>query len=149
MAKEILVMDECVFKLDNAAGSLVDLSGDVISVTLTYNVKRGSYTTVDSKTPNRTLDVPYDWQITAEYVKSKDDATGMYTHLNAWLTGTDNLRSVEVFNDDESAGSFKWSGEVAFGSPGNPVTKRGGSGDPETASVTLVGDGNLTYAIVT
>jgi len=149
MAKVVLLNGECVFKLDNSGGTLTALSDDVTRVTLTKNITRGSYTPVNAMTPVQVVVVPYSWQVVVEYVKTKTDTTGMAYHMNAWNTGTDNLRSVEIYDDDEVAGSYKWSGEVALGSPGSMVDKQGGGGDPEKASVTLVGSGDLSYAVVT
>lgn len=150
-AGDVVIGHAGVIKIDNAAGALTDYSGDVERATGTISeVSGGGYFVANSTWQQQTSETnaPKSWSVSITAVDS-EGATELGGMVRAWLMGTRNHRTVELYQPDESAGSHKMSGEAKLVNPGSFVDITAGSGNPVRKSIQLAGHSTCTYAVVT
>jgi hypothetical protein len=108
-----------VIKLDNASGTLTDISG--VDTKATIDPSRDSKETYVADNENAIVTVGKSKvKIAIEIVYSSATAEGA-TLINAWYYGTRAVsiasRSIELYIPDTSSGSQKYSGEVKLSKP--------------------------------
>lgn len=130
--------------LDNAAGTLTDISGSSNQVNITLTLTSGMTRTFASKWPRRKV-CPKDAKVALQIVYSTAADEGADL-LKDWFFASDpGARTLKIYLPDKNVGSDVFSGEfVIDGDISIPVTA--GSADPIVISVTLAVSGECSYA---
>jgi hypothetical protein len=155
----VLLQNPGVVKIDNAAGTLADISDQVVSCTLTHNMTVGSYHVISTQWQQQTQGaLPKVFELSLTIIKDDTATTGAYDIIQDWCTGTatastaqieTGLKTVELYDPDAGIGSEKWTGEFMLVSAGAPVTKNASSGDAQQLTVTLRSHNAVTRTTVT
>lgn len=138
-------------KIDKAAGTLVDISGQVASCSIATNRNAGTYQTLGSQW-GAAVDGKGTWTVEMEiYMTTGTSESEAYDIFTIWnTTASPGGRSIEVYTPDATTtGSFKFSGEVRLQTMSEMVQLSSDSNQPQRFRVTLLGDGTLTKAAVT
>ena len=132
--------------IDNAGGTLTDISANETSFSLTVNNTTGQYNTLN--TPwTRSVDGPRAWSATCELIA--EPGTNGYSLLRDWIMATSpGARTVRMDQPDSAAGSQRYEGEARIQNADGLLNANASSGDPVRVSFTLVGDGALTASTV-
>ena len=150
-AGDVIIAHGGVFKLDNAAGSLTDYTSDVQNVTADIVKKRGGGYHIASTVWEQQVisdDTPKAATVSVTFVDS-EGAAELGGILRAWHHGSDEARTVEVYDPDANAGSKKVSGEFVLQTPGVHIQKNAGSGNVRTATANMRGNGTIAYTVIT
>jgi hypothetical protein len=150
MAQTATAINECnvVIRLDNASGTLTDISGSSNAVSLTFSNAVTEFKHYDGDNPTRLLvgqDVAID--IVAVYSTTDDEALDL---LRDWSTGaisgTDE-RTIRISIPDETVGSDRYEAEVIPATLDVPFAAD--NAGPVVVSATLNGTGDYTVGRVT
>jgi hypothetical protein len=129
--------------LDNAAGTLKDISGSSNSVDLAYSKVIGELRTFQTRWPRR-QECGKDcvWTLIVVYSTTSDEA---FDILKTWyFQSAPNLRTCTVYLPDKNIGSDMYSGEFRLQDLKIPVSS--GNADPVTVTATLVPSGEVTLS---
>lgn len=109
-----IVATNCVIKLDNASGTLVDISGQTNSVELKPDNAVAEYRVFGTIWKQRKAGVGKDCPVTIKVVMSTTAAEALGL-LNGWFFGgVDNARTLEFYAPDGNTGSGLWRGEYVL-----------------------------------
>lgn len=134
------------FWLDNASGTLTDISGSTNKVSLNFSIETGSKYTMGSAWPKR-FQCGKDATISAEAIYTTA-ASEAWATLKAWyFATTPGARSVKIYLPDKNVGSDVFSFEARIESMS--FDAEAGSGDPVMVSFTLLPDGEVTHSTAT
>jgi hypothetical protein len=137
-----------VIKLDKAAGTLVDISAQIVTATLTVETTAGTFHTLGG-TYASAVDGKKTWRVELEmYLSDGGSETEAYDLIMTWITAASpGARTFEGYTPNTSAGSLKFTGEVRVQS-GSGMALNAAGNMPQRFRVTLVGDGTLTKSTV-
>lgn len=136
-------------KLDKAAGTLVDISAQVVTATLNVQTRTGTYATLGSSYDSA-VDGKKGWSVDVEfYMTTGTSESEAYDLISTWVTtAIPGARSLELYTPDSTTnGSLKFSGEVKI-QTSSLLSIDASSTQPQRFRCTLVGDGTLTKATV-
>ena len=145
MAQTTTAVNACdaVISLDNASGTLTDISGSSNEVNLTLTVENGVYRRAYSGYPVRyALSKDFEAELVLVYSTTTDEALDI---LRAWANaGVSSLdaRTLRVDVPDSSSGSDRYQSEVVLGNLEIPLTASEGS--PIMVSASVQGTGAYT-----
>jgi hypothetical protein len=135
-----------VVYLDNAGGTLTDVSGQGATCALSAENAVGSYFVLNSRY-QKTLDGGVSWSADLEIIA--ETGTNGYSLIRDWfLSATGGARTFRFDQPDSTTGSQRYEGEVRLASVNGLLSAQAGAGEPVRLSVRLVGDGPLTASIV-
>lgn len=132
-----------VLKIDNDSATLTDISAGVEDVTLAGTKNTGQYNVLNS-VHMKTSEGARAHTLSGNCIRT-DGASDAYALLADWWD-EGGLRTVEVYDPDETTGSYKWTGEARLESF-TPVAKNASSGDPGKHAFNIIFDG-MTQTIV-
>ena len=129
--------------LDNAAGTLTDISGSTNKVQLDFSIETGMKYTLGSVWPKR-FQCGKDAKFTVDAVYTTA-ATEASKIINAWYHATTpGKRTLKIYVPDKNVGSDVYSCEVVQEGPAFGL--EAGSGDPVMVTFVLSPDGDVTYS---
>ncbi|MDD5517862.1 MAG: hypothetical protein PHV98_00740 [Candidatus Omnitrophica bacterium] len=126
--------------LDNATGTLEDISGSTNSVDLSFTKVIGELRTFQTRWPRR-QECGKDcvWTLTIVYSTATDEALDI---IKTWyFQSAPNLRTCTVYLPDKNIGSDMYSGEFRLQDLKIPASS--GNADPVTVTATLVPSGEV------
>lgn len=131
--------------LDNAAGTLKDISGSSNQVSITLTLTSGATRTFASKWPRRKV-CPKDAKIALSIVYSTTTDEG-FDILKNWFFASDpGARTLKIYLPDKNVGSDTFSGEfVIDGDISIPL--QAGTADPIVVSCTLAVSGEFSHSV--
>lgn len=132
--------------LDNAAGTLNDISGSSNGIDMTFTRELGELRTYQSKWPVR-MGCGKDVEITlrAIYSTASDEAADILR--NWFFASTPGSRSFHIYIPDKNVGSDHYYGEVTLGDMSfSPDPTEPG---PILIEATLMADGEFSYTTAT
>lgn len=135
-------------KLDKAAGTLIDISSQVVSATLQIDTTAGTFHTLGGTYANA-ADGKKTWRVELElYMSDATSESEAYDLVMTWLTASSpGARTFEGYTPNTSAGSIKFAGEVRV-QGGSAMTLNAAGNMPQRFRTTLIGDGTLTKSTV-
>ena len=128
--------------LDNAAGTLKDISGSSNTIQAEFTQVIGELSTFQQKWPVR-LSCRKDATFTLGVVYSTATDEGMDVLKNWYFAATPGLRTLTFYIPDKNVGSDKYSGEVVLESLSIPSTADEASPIPVTAVLRPSGEFTL------
>jgi len=137
---------DCKIKLDNAGGTLRDISGSTTQINPEFIHTIGRAHTGDTKWALK-VDGTKDATMTVNVVYSQGANEAFQMLLTWWFTDPPGRRSIEVYIPDEDAGADIFYGEVKIGT----LRWNGdySSSDPIIATVVLETDGPFHHTTAT
>lgn len=141
-----IVATDCVIKLDNAAGALVDISGQSNRVEIQLQNTIAEFRPFSTQWKQRKV-VGKDAPVTVAGVYSSNDAEARGLLMGWWSGGTDTARTLEIYAPDENAGSDKISGEFVLSN--FQTTLDSEADDFVRWTAELMPNGTVTHAEVT
>jgi hypothetical protein len=129
--------------LDNAAGTLKDISGSTNTADLAFSKVIGELRTFQTRWARR-QECGKDcvWTLTIVYSTASDEAMDI---LKTWFfQSAPDLRTCTVYAPDKNIGSDMYSGEFRLQDLKIPLSS--GNADPVTVTATLVPSGEVTLA---
>lgn len=142
-------LTDSVVSIDSTSGgSLVDVSGDISSVTLDYTINGSTQHNLGSRFAFAT-EGGVTATLSIEYY-ANDTASTLDEIVLAWALASTKggARSVQIDEPDSTNGSRRFSGEFKLGGNQSAVKKTAGSGDPQTKTLSLNLDGALTVSTI-
>jgi hypothetical protein len=126
--------------LDNAAGTLIDISGSSNSINMDFDNELGMLRNFGSRWPIR-LECGKDatFALTAVYTEAATEAVNI---LKNWFFNTPGNRTLKVYLPDKNVGSDVYSGEFRLEKLSIPAES--GKADPIMVSATLRPNGAVT-----
>jgi len=115
-----LVATNCVIKVDNAAGTLVDISGQSNKAEIQFNNSVAEFRPFSTQWNMRVV-VGKDAPVTLSGVYSGNDAEALGLLRTWFFGGDDSARTVEIYVPDEDPGSDIFSGEFVLSSLSVPL----------------------------
>lgn len=141
--------DDVIISLDNAADTLVDISGYVNALTLDIAINIGTFSTFGSKFSHKaegTTDATGTMTLHGDR-----DTSGARDLLDSWLlhpTNKAGKRSLRVQDPDASVGSHQYDMEI-YASGNNVAQKTAGEPTPSQHQLQFSVDGAVTKTIIT
>lgn len=138
-----------VIKLDKAAGTLIDISDQLVTATLNVDTTAGNFDTLGG-TYAKAVDGKKRWNMDVEaYMSDATDESEAYDLMRKWLTAEPSgPRTVEGYTPSTATGSLKYAGEMRI--QGGSLMALNASGNmPQRFRTRLIGDGALTVSTVT
>lgn len=138
-----------VVKLDNASGTLTDYSSAIESANMGFTGNAQPFYTLGShfaQTPDSKKAWTVDLTMFAEI-----GATGIYGMITAWVINNaiPGAKTISIGVPDlTTTGSITYTGEVKCNSIPQMIQVNAAGGQPQRATVQLMGDGTLTQAVV-
>lgn len=130
--------------LDNASGTLTDISGSTNKVSVDFSLETGKKYTLGSSWPKR-FQCGKDATIAVDVIYTTA-ASEAWSILKAWyFAATPGARSFKLYLPNKNVGSDVFSGEVVMEDPPN-FDAEAGSGDPIMISFVLAPDGEITHS---
>lgn len=137
---------DCKVKLDNAGGTLQDISGSSTQVNPEFIHEIGRANTGDSPWAIK-VDGLRDANITLIVLYSQGGNEAFQLLQSWWFTDPPGRRSIEIYIPDEVAGADVFYGEVKIGNLS--WNQDYGSSDPVIATVALETDGTFHHTTAT
>lgn len=132
--------------IDNAGGTLTDISANGTTFTLNITNTTGSYNVLNSPW-TKTTDGPRAWSVDCELIA--ETGTNGYSLIRDWVMATSpGARTVRIDQPDSSAGSQRYEGEARISNANGLLNANASAGDPVRVSFTLTGDGVLTASTI-
>jgi hypothetical protein len=132
--------------IDNAGGTLTDISADDTRFSLDVTNTVGQYNTLNTPWTKAT-DGPRSWSVNCELIA--EPGTNGYSLLRDWVMATSpGARTVRMDQPDSTTGAQRYEGEARISNASGLLMADASSGDPVRVTFTLTGDGALTASIV-
>ena len=137
-----------VIKIDKAAGTLIDVSNQVVSATLNVETTAGTFQTLGGTYANA-VDGKKTWNVDLEcYMSDTASEAEAYDLLMTWLTAASpGARTLEAYTPSAATGSMKFTGEVRV-QGGSALALNAQGNMPQRFRTRLIGDGALTKSTV-
>ncbi|NIP86509.1 MAG: hypothetical protein GTO03_13460 [Planctomycetales bacterium] len=136
-----------VISLDNAGGTLTDISGSSNAVSLTFSNEVGTYRRAGSDAPTRYLEAQ-DLSISLSVVYSTASGEGLAL-LRAWAAGSiggGDARTIRIDVPDSTSGSDRYQVEVLPGNLEIPLASN--EGGPVLVTAALESTGAYTVSTI-
>lgn len=140
-----IAMHNCVIQLDNAGGSLVDISGQANAIKISYKKNVGSFHTLGSLW-NDATEGGIDTEISLTILETTTTAQA-HQICRDWLA-SGGARTLRVDVPSSSSGSLRYEGEVRLAGIDPAHESKAGSGEPAMTTVQLVGVGAWSPAVI-
>ena len=139
---------QAVISLDNAVGSLTDISNYLTTITVDMSASIGVFYTFGSPSANKS-EGKRDFKATLG-VRPAEDSTGASRILNAWATAASTMgtRSLRVDTPDASSGSCRIDAECYLSAWQLMNQDASGDGTPATQTASLEIDTLPTYSVL-
>lgn len=141
--------NQSVIKVDNASGSLTDISGTTTTVTIEPDREAKETFTFGDENAITTVGKTTT-TIAVEIVYSSTTTEGSYL-IESWFYGTAAVskgsRSIQIDIPDSNTGSRRFTGEVKLSKP--PTIELDASkAEPLILQAEFMGDGPITFALI-
>jgi hypothetical protein len=139
---------QAIVSLDNAVGSLTDISNSCSTVSIDMTASIGVFYTFGSPSANKS-EGKRDFKASLG-VRPSEDAADAARILNAWSTGAGAMgaRTLRVDTPDASSGSLRIQGEVYLSAWQLMNQDASGDGTPPTQTASLEIDTLPTYSVL-
>lgn len=132
--------------LDNAGGTLTDISANETSFTLNVTNATATYGVLNTVW-QKAVDGIRSWSVDCELIM--ETGTNGYSLLRDWIMATSpGARTVRLDQPDSLSGSQRYEGEVRIQNANSLVNANAMGSDPVKVTFTLVGDGTLTASTI-
>ena len=130
--------------IDNAAGTLKDVSGSSNKATLNFDNNLGQFTPFGAQWPKR-VECGKDAKIDLEIIYSTAADEGFDIIKNWFFATPSGDRTVRIYVPDKNVGSDMFYGEHKIQNFSFALT--GGSADPVVVSVSLLPNGEVSHVV--
>ena len=139
-----------IVKLDNAAGTQVDISAYIKSARLGFTRNSGNFPVLGSQFQSA-VHGKATWKVDITgYMTNDSGETAGWGLLSTWVTAADpTARTIAIDTPDSLTGSRRFTGETVIASMDPLAELDASSNEPQTYTANLLGDGLLTPSVLT